>query len=409
MLLSTEVVMSRKYPMPRLRQRLLICALLVLAALAAAPVLSSAQSPAPAPQKPQTPPDQTAPDSGGPTGDNGSIALPKKKEADTPPPAPAEPKFKNPDNAPTYNLRVEVPEVTVDVGVIIDKTHQFVPGLKPGNFKVFEDGVEQKVVGFKRIEAPITVLMLCEFAGSNYTYAFNYDMLNAAWTFASQLHPDDYAALMTYDMRTHIISDFTQDKRQVFEAIRQLMIPGFNERNMFDAVSEGIDRLSRIEGRKYIVLIGSGRDTFSKLTWDQLRKKVAASHDVTIYTVSTGGALRAMTEGRGGMNNSIRDMDYLQADNEMKTIAQMTGGGSYFPRFAGELPDDFGDINKNIRSKYELIYHPTNPKQDGTYRKLRVELVDEEGKPLHFQDEKHRPLKYDIITRDGYRARPEVE
>jgi hypothetical protein len=105
----------------------------------------------------------------------------------------------------------------------------------------------------------------------------------------------------------------------------------------------------------------------------------------------------------------MRDMDYLQADNEMKTIAQMTGGGSYFPRFAGELPEDFGDINKTIRSKYELLYHPTNSKQDGTYRKLRVELVDDEGKPLHFQDEKHRPLKYDVITRDGYRARPEVE
>jgi VWFA-related protein len=210
-------------------------------------------------------------------------------------------------------------------------------------------------------------------------------------------------------MRTHIISDFTQDKRQVFEAIRQLMIPGFNERNMFDAVSEGIDRLSRIEGRKYIVLIGSGRDTFSKLTWDQLRKKVANSHDVAIYTVSTGGALRAISEGRPGWGNEMRDMDYLQADNEMKTIANMTGGYSYFPRFAGELPDDFGDINKNIRSKYELVYHPTNPKQDGTYRKLRVELVDDEGKPLHFQDEKHKPLKYEIITRDGYRARPEVE
>ena len=401
--------MSRKYLMPYLRQRLPICALFVLAALAAAPMVASAQDPAPAQQKPQSQPDQTAPDSGGPTGDNGSIALPKKKESDTPPPAPAEPKFKNPPNAPAYNLRVEVPEVTVDVGVIIDKTHQFVPGLKPANFKVFEDGVEQKVIGFKRVEAPITVLMLCEFAGSNYTYAFNYDMLNAAWTFASQLHPDDYAALMTYDMRTHIISDFTQDKRQVFEAIRQLMIPGFNERNMFDAVSEAIDRLSRVEGRKYIVLIGSGRDTFSKLTWDQLRKKVASSHDISIFTVSTGGALRAMTEGRPGWGNSMRDMDYLQADNEMKTIASMTGGYSYFPRFAGELPDDFADINKNIRSKYELVYHPTNPKQDGTYRKLRVELVDDEGKPLHFQDEKHKPLKYEIITRDGYRARPEVE
>ena len=102
-------------------------------------------------------------------------------------------------------------------------------------------------------------------------------------------------------------------------------------------------------------------------------------------------------------------MDYLQADNEMKWIAQTTGGYAYFPRFVAEMPDDFGDINKNIRSKYQLIYHPTNAKQDGTYRKLRVELVDEEGKPLRFQDEKHKPLKYDIIARDGYRARPEVE
>jgi VWFA-related protein len=302
-----------------------------------------------------------------------------------------------------------VPEVTVDVGVILEKNHQFVPGLKPTNFKVYEDGIEQKVSGFKRVEAPITALILCEFAGNNYTYAFNWDMINAAWSFANQLRPQDYAALMTYDMRTHIITDFTQDKRQVFEAIRSLIIPGFSERNMFDAVSEAIDRLSRIEGRKYIVLIGSGRDTFSKLTWDQLQKKVKNTQDITIYTISTGGALRAVSEGMPGWGNAMRDMDYLQADNELKTIAKMTGGASYFPRFVAEMPDDFADINKNIRSKYELVYHPSNPKQDGTYRKLRVELVDEEGKPLRFQDEKHHPLKYDVIARDGYRARPEVE
>ena len=81
----------------------------------------------------------------------------------------------------------------------------------------------------------------------------------------------------------------------------------------------------------------------------------------------------------------------------------------YFPRFPGELPDDFNEINQNIRAKYELVYHPLNTKTDGTYRKLRVELVDEEGHPLQFQDEKKKPLKYDAIYRDGYRAKPEVE
>jgi len=136
---------------------------------------------------------------------------------------------------------------------------------------------------------------------------------------------------------------------------------------------------------------------------------VKETQDITIYTVSTGGMMRAITEGRGGMRSQMRDMDYLQGDNEMRTFASITGGMSYFPRFTGEFPDIFSQINQNIRAKYELIYHPINAKQDGTFRKLRVELVDDEGQPLRIQDEKHKPLKYDIITRDGYRARQEVE
>jgi VWFA-related protein len=308
---------------------------------------------------------------------------------------------------PNYSLRIEVPEVSVDVGVLLEKTHQFVPGLKPGNFRVYEDGVQQNIIGFKRVEAPITALMICEFAANSYT--FIYDMRNAAWAFAQQLRPQDYVALMTFDMRTQIVTDFTQDKRQLYEAINSLMIPGFRETNVFDALYEGLDRLDRIEGRKYIILIASGRDTFSKLTLDKILKKVRTTQDVTIFTVSTGGAMRAITEGRGGMMGSMRDMDYLQADNEMKTFASLTGGASFFPRFSAEMPEIFQEINQNIRSKYQLIYHPSNAKQDGTYRKLRVELVDPEGHPLHIQDEKQKPLKYDIIAREGYRAKQQVE
>jgi VWFA-related protein len=241
--------------------------------------------------------------------------------------------------------------------------------------------------------------MICEFAANS--YSFIYDMRNAAFAFAQQLRPQDYVALMTFDMRNQIQLDFTQDKNQFMQAINSLRIPGFMETNLFDAVYEGLDRLERIEGRKYIILIASGVDTFSKLTLDKILKKVKASQDITIYTVSTGGFIRAM-----GRHDNIT---YLQGDNQMKTFASLTGGASYFPRFTGEMPDIFNEINQNIRSKYELIYHPSNAKQDGTYRKLRVELVDDEGQPLRMQDEKHKPLKYDIITRDGYRAKQEVE
>jgi VWFA-related protein len=293
------------------------------------------------------------------------------------------------------------------VGVLLEKTGQFVPGLKPDNFRVYENGVEQKIVGFKRVEAPITALLLLEFASTN--YYFVYDMRNAAWSFAQQLRPQDYVAMMTFDLRTQIVTDFTQDKRQLYNAINSLIIPGFSERNLFDALYEAEERLTRIEGHKYIVLIASGRDTMSRLTLDKILQKVKNTPDITIFAISTGGAIRAMTEGGPGMNSAMRDLDYLQADNEMKTFAKMTGGMWFSPRFVGEMPDIFSSINQAIRSKYELVYHPSDPKMDGTYRKLRVELVDDEGHPLRMQDEKHKQLKYEVIARDGYRARQEVE
>jgi VWFA-related protein len=385
-------------------------AMLMLALTAIAPAaVILAQTPAsPSSQQPQQSV-QAAPDSGGPSADTGVIALPKKKDSsdNAAPPAPAMPRLKNPEGTPNFSLRVEVPEVTVDVGVLLQKNGQFVPNLKPGNFRVYEDGKLQSVTSFKRTEAPISALLLCEFAFSN--YHFIYDMRNAADAFASQLRPLDYVAVMTFDMKTRIVSDFTQDKRQTEEAINSLTIPMFSDRNLFDALYEAEDRLSRIEGRKYIILIASGRDTFSRVSFDKIMQKVKSTPDVTIFAVSTGGALRAMTEGGDSWGAQMRDMDYMQADNEMKAFARLTGGMWFAPRFVGEMPGIFEQINQHIRSKYQLVYHPTNAKQDGTYRKLRVDLVDEEGHPLRIQDEKHKPLKYDIIARDGYRAQQQVE
>lgn len=416
MLVSIEVLMaiphiSIRGTFPARRALLLVAAAL----LVSAPAYYAQDQSQPAGQQPK-PPDQTAPDAGGPSGDNGVIALPKKKEStDEPPPAPAappEPKIKNPEGLGNVSLRVDVPEVTVDVGVLLEKTGQFVPGLKPDNFRVYEDGVEQKIEGFKRVEAPITALLLCEYAARG--WVFRMDMLNAAWAFTQQLRPQDYVAMMTFDMRSHIEVDFTQDKRQIQEAINSLgnsvfMPAAFSETNVFDALYEAMDRLDRIEGRKYIILVASGIDSMSKLTFDKILKRVKESQNITIYAVSTGGLLREMTEGRGGMMASMRDMDYLQADNEMRTFAQLTGGMWFEPKFSGELPEMVSTINQNIRAKYQLVYHPTNSKQDGSYRKLRVVLVDSEGQPLRMQDEKHKALKYDIEARDGYRAKQEVE
>ncbi len=389
-----------------LRTRRFAPAILLLTALAAEPWQARAQS-APQPAQQQQ---QPADDSAGPATDSGPIVLKKKKEADenTPPPAPAappEPKVKNP-NSETYSLRVDVPIVNLDVNVLLDKTHQFVPGLKAGNFQVLEDGVPQTITSVRMSQTPITAVMLLEFAANS--YYFIRDMQNASYSFFNTLKADDYIAVITYDLRTHILTDFTNNKQTVGDAISSLMIPGFSDTNLFDALYETLDRMSRNEGRKYIILIGTGRDTFSKLTLDKILAKVKTTPNVTIFTIGTGALVRELADARGAMGPVTR-LDYLQAENQMKTFARMTGGMSFNPMFQGALPDIFSQINDSIRNEYVLTYRPTNSKNDGTYRRIQVKLVDNEGQPLQMQDEKHKPLKYSVVARDGYRAKQEVE
>lgn len=356
-------------------------------------------------QNPQKKADQQAPAAaGGPEGDIGPIAVPKKKPEEEKP-VEKQPKIKNPEEIGNYSLRVDVPLVNVDVSVVT-KDGQFIPGLKRDNFKIYEDGVPQKVADFSQSEKPITAVLLVEFAATN--YYFVYDMLNAAYTFTQQLKPEDYVAVISYDMKPQIIADFTQDKRQVYAALNSLRIPGFSETNLFDALYDTIDRLEGVEGHKYIILVSSGYDSFSKLTYDKALKKVQGSHDITIYAVGTGQAIREYYDSHNYMSALTR-LDYLQADNQMNTFARMTGGHAWFPRFEGELPEIFHDINTSIRNQYTLAYHPTNPKQDGTWRKLKVEVVDETGAPLKVQDQHKKPVKYQVIARDGYKAKQEVE
>ncbi len=253
-----------------------------------------AQTTPPPQQKPTT---QPPPDDGGPQTDNGSIVLKKKKDAEEAPPAPAapvEPKVKNPNNE-TYSLRVDVPIVNIDANVILDKTHQFVPGLKANNFLILEDGVPQTITSVRVAQTPITAVMLLEFAANSY-YLIN-DMQNASYYFFRSLRPDDYVAVMTYDFHTHILTDFTNNKDTVAQALQSLIIPTWSETNLFDALYETLDRCSRIEGRKYIILISSGRDTFSKLTLDKILAKVKSTQNITIFSIGTGALLHEMYGG----------------------------------------------------------------------------------------------------------------
>ena len=242
---------------------------------------------------------------------------------------------KKPEDVPDYSLKVNVPLVNVDV-LVTTKDGQFVPGLKQGNFRVMEDGVPQTVTHFNVSKAPITAVLLVEFASTRYSFMIN--ALQASYAFANTLTKDDWIAVSYYDMQPHILVDFTQDKKAVYGALNQLRIPGFAETNLFDALYDTLDRLDRVEGKKYVILMTTGYDSFSKLTLDKITKKIKDTKDVTIFPISVGQIARIMGHaGNRGMGIHASELDYLQADNEMRTFAAMTGGRAYFPRFEARV------------------------------------------------------------------------
>jgi VWFA-related protein len=347
------------------------------------------------------------------TGD--TVARPKKKAA-----AEAEPEQEaekipsklrkkaeeGPVGGPTF--RSDVWTVNVDVAVL-DNRGRFIPNIPQQAFRVLEDGVPQRVISFGTGEQPITLAMVIEFSGlfqQYWSYGWQ-ETLTATYGFVQTLKPEDMVAVVAFDLRPEILSDFTNNRQETYEALARLRVPGFSESNLYDALTEVADRMSGIEGRKAILYIGSGMDTFSKITFDQCRRKLQTA-GVPIYALGTLQALREWYDSRG-MLGPLARLDFLQADNQLRTFARETGGYAWFPRFFGEYGGIFRQINEALRNTYQLAYQPVNIARDGKPRKIKVELIGEGGQPLRVVDERGKPIKYQIIHKTGYVAPREVE
>ncbi len=344
----------------------------------------------------------------GPQPDVGETVLVPKKSQPSPSPSTAQPSTAQPSTAQpstaqpsdkpmkinpsdVYSLSTTTNLVNVDV-MVVDNEGNPLQSLDKKNFQLFDDGVQQSVTNFGTGEAPMTVCMLIEFANRWWPYLvlalrYSYDFLNV-------IHPKDWVAVVSFDLKPQILTDFTQDRMEVRAGLDQLRMPGFMESNLYDALAFVLDRMKEVHGRKAVLAVVTGIDTFSKLTYDQCLKIVKAS-DTPIYPVS-------IVEFMAVRNPRGDNITTLQAENCLKTIAQYTGGQAYFPRFEQELPADYQQIAEQLRKQYSLGFVPTNATHDGRYHKLKVEIVDEQGNPLTIFNQKGKKVKYKVIARDGY-------
>jgi Ca-activated chloride channel family protein len=175
---------------------------------------------------------------------NTTIAQPKKpvdangEDATLPKIPSAYSKKDAPDpNAPKFKTEAAV--VTFDAAVI-DSKGQFLPGIPPAAFRVLEDNVPQKVNKVDMGQAPMTVALVIEFSGKfQRLYGPTwYQTLQLSWGFASTLKPDDYMAVIAYDIKPEILCDFTNNHQQIQEALGRLTIPAWQEANLFDALTD---------------------------------------------------------------------------------------------------------------------------------------------------------------------------
>lgn len=361
----------------------LVVAVVGVLLMASFPPKWFAQPPTPAPSG-QEPTSGPQPDVGE------TVLVPKKTQPATVPPEKKSEKI-NPNEV--YTLSTTTNLVNVDV-MVVDNNGNPLQNLGKKNFQLYDNGVPQAITNFGTAEAPMTICMLIEFESANWNLIIL--ALRYSYDFLDVIQPKDWVAVVKFDLKPEIITDFTQDHQEVRAGLDQLRIPGFHESNFYDALAFVLDRMKEVHGRKAIVAVVTGRDTFSKLTYDQCLKIVKAS-DTPIYPVSI---LEFMTI----RNPRGENITSLQAENALKTLASYTGGQAYFPRFEQELPDDYRQIAERLRTQYSLGFVPTNATRDGEFHKLKVAVVDDQGNPLEIFDQKGKKVKYHVVSRDGYYA-----
>jgi VWFA-related protein len=324
---------------------------------------------------------------------------PAQQPAPLPPPNQSgsqPPKQAAPPSEPQSAISVQSNLVDVDA-VVTDQDGNLVTGLKRENFRVFDNGQPQQITNFAPTDAPLTIVILMEYSDAYWGYYegyFGYKAQYWADGFLQHLKPQDWVALKTFDLRTTLQVDFTQDRHEIDEAIRTLGFPTFHEADLFDALYETLNQLRDVKGKKSILVLATGFDTLSKHTLDQTLTRLKET-EVTIFCVGMGEEIDLY--GRGS------DISYQQAKNQLTTFSRMTGGYAFFPRFAAEMPDIFNSVSEFLRNQYTFGFTPTTA-QDGKYHKLTVGVVDDQGNPLELANRKGKKKKVQVVAREGYVA-----
>ena len=292
-------------------------------------------------------------------------------------------------------IRTDTLLVTVPV-TVMDRSGRFVPLLKREHFRIFENGVEQKVAYFATNDSPFTVILLIDTSGS--THFRLDDIQDAAINFVSKLKSNDSVMVMAFDDRIDVLCKPTTDRDQIEKAIRQTRTGGGTR--LYDAVEDILKKqLKTISGRKAVVLFTDGVDTTSRRASYDSTIRLAEESDAPIYSVNydTRGNSHVTglpTPGGGGGGGTIFGWpfprpgipgstgggttigDYRLAGSYLRALSDKTGGRFYNGDSIFGIAQAFTWIAEELGRQYSLGYYPSKPGTDGERRQIKVRSTE---------------------------------
>lgn len=284
-----------------------------------------------------------------------------------------------PQAAPTIKEEDEIVKIDtelVNLNVrVVDRNNRPIANLREGEFKIFEDGVPQQIQFFSQSQVPTNYSLVIDNSGSLRQQID--EVIEASKILVGANKPEDETSIIRFisSEKIEIIQDFTSNKTDLNDALDSLYIEG-GQTAITDAVYLAANRVTEYEKstskddrrRRALILVSDGEDVKSFYNQEQLFDLLRET-DVQIYVV---GFVKELSTERGFITKSKQG----KAKSFLERLASETGGRAYFPNDVTELNGIAREIASELRTQYSIGYIPTNDKNDGTYRNIKVMVED---------------------------------
>lgn len=295
------------------------------------------------------------------------------------PPPPPPPQSDVPGEAGA-DVRLGTEEVLLAV-TVRDADGRPVTGLTGDDFIVAEDRVRQTLESCTVATLPVNVVLVLDASGSVFSELAS--IRRAAASFVAALGPEDRVSVIQFADKVELLQDWTSDHEEIKHALNW-RYRGGEATAFWDALYLAADeQLSRVEGRRAIILLSDGLDTVSKVSEGSVRAALDRAA-TSLYVVSKATALMDRVRPYAGKAGTLTGTSgraraiiakLTESEERMRSLADRYGGRLYAPITDGDLATAYGDVAAELKQQYVITYVPKNEVRDGRWRTIEIFLT----------------------------------